>query len=111
MTMKLIIEARVESNDDESQRGPIRLAVIERNDDDLEHLGFSLEECRSLMAAAQSVVVSNHVTQWLSTLDYCRCCFTPLRRKDSRTIVVRTVFGKVAVHGSRRQMFAVTDHR
>jgi hypothetical protein len=37
--------------------------VIERDDDDLEHLEFSLEEGRSLMAAAQSAVVSNHVTQ------------------------------------------------
>jgi hypothetical protein len=46
--------------------------VIEPDDDDLEHLGFSLEEGRSLMAAAQSAVVSNHVTQWLSTQDYCR---------------------------------------
>jgi hypothetical protein len=32
MAMKLIIEARVESKDAESQRGPIRLAVIERDD-------------------------------------------------------------------------------
>jgi hypothetical protein len=37
----------------------------------------------------------------MSTQDYCHRCITPLRRKDSRSIVVRTVFGKVSVHSPR----------
>jgi hypothetical protein len=55
--MRLIIEARVETKDVVGQREPIRFGVIERDDDDLEYLGFSLEEGRTLMAAAQSAVV------------------------------------------------------
>jgi hypothetical protein len=93
--MKLIIEGRLESADPHLQREPVRLISINRPDDDLEHLGLSLEEGRALMAAAQAAAVSNHVANWLNMRDYCRHCHTPYRRKDSRAIVVRTVFGKV----------------
>ena len=99
--MKLIIEARLESADPHLQREPLRLASIERPNDDLERLGLSLEEGREQMAAAQSAVVSNHVADWLTRRDYCRHCCTPFRRKDSRSIVVRTVFGKVSVESPR----------
>jgi IS30 family transposase len=56
--MKLIIEARPESADPYLPHEPIRLASIERPNDDLERLGLSLEEGRELMAAAQSAVVT-----------------------------------------------------
>jgi hypothetical protein len=106
--MKLIIEARVESEDAELLREPIRLAVVGRDDGNLEHLGFSLEEGRALMAAAQSALVSNQATQWLATQDYCRRCFTPLRHKDSRSIVVRT-FAREFRHRFPRQAPTLED--
>ena len=93
--MRLIIEARLEGNDIEPTVVPIPLAVIDRYDDDLEQLGLSLAEGRELLAAAQSVVVSSQASRWIATQDYCHECYTPLRRKDSRPIVMRTVFGKV----------------
>jgi hypothetical protein len=99
--MKLIIEARLESADPHLLREPIRLVSINRPDDDLEHLGLSIEEGPELMAAAQAAAVSNHVANWLNTQDYCRNCCTPYRRTDSREIVVRTVFGKVSIESPR----------
>ena len=57
--MKLIIEARVESDGVESTNVPIPLAVIQRHDDDLEQLGLSLAEGRELLAATQSALVSS----------------------------------------------------
>jgi hypothetical protein len=48
-----------------TNQGPVRLAVIDRIDDDLEVLGFSLEEGRELFAAAQSAAISAHMQQWL----------------------------------------------
>jgi hypothetical protein len=60
--MKLIIEARLESAEPYLQCEPIRLASIDRPNDDLERLGLSLEEGRELMAAAQSAVVSNQLS-------------------------------------------------
>ena len=47
--MKLIIEARVECTDSDLRREPIRLAVLDRIDDDLEQLGLTLEEGRALV--------------------------------------------------------------
>jgi len=99
--MKLIIEARVECTDSDLRREPIRLAVLDRIDDDLEQLGLTLEEGRALLAAAQSALISSHTEQWLATQDYCRRCCTPLYHKDSRSIVVRTVFGKITLQSPR----------
>jgi hypothetical protein len=59
--MRLIIEARVESADAATNQEPIRLAVIDRVDDDLEVLGLSLKEGRELIAAAQSAAISAHM--------------------------------------------------
>jgi hypothetical protein len=78
--MKLIIEARVECT---------------------EQLGLTLEEGRALQAAAQSALISSHTEQWFATQDYCRRCCTPLYHKDSRSIVVRTVFGKITLQCGR----------
>ena len=94
--MRLIIEARLVGDGDESTN-VIPLAVIQRHDDDLEQLGLSLAEGRELLAATQSALVSSQASVWVSTQDYCHACYTPLRRKDSRSIVMRTVFGKVTM--------------
>jgi hypothetical protein len=99
--MRLIIEARVEGAESDLQPEPTRLAVLDRMDDDLEQLGLTSEEGRKLLAAAQSALVSSQAQQWLATEDYCRRCRTPLYHKDSRSIVVRTVFGKVRLQSPR----------
>jgi hypothetical protein len=108
--MRLIIEARVESSDSELRPEPIRVAVLDRIDDDLEQLGLTLEEGRELLAAAQSALVVSQAEQWLNTENYCHRCCTPLHHKDSRSIVVRTVFGKVAL-GSPRFWSCACDRR
>jgi hypothetical protein len=72
------------------------LAVLDRIDDDLEQLGLTLEEGRALLAAAQSALISRHTEQWLATQDYCR-----RYHKDRRSIVVRTVFGKITQQSPR----------
>ena len=84
--MKLIIEARLVGDGDESTNMPISLAVSQRHDDDLEQLGLSLADGRELLAATQSALVSSQASVWVSTQDYCHECYTPLRRKDSRSI-------------------------
>ena len=80
---------------------PMTLAVIDCHDDVRDQLGLSLTEGQELLAAAQSVLVSGHAPSWVTTQDYCHSCYTPLRHKDSRAIVIRTVFGKVAINSPR----------
>ena len=99
--MRLVIEARLEGKDVEHARDPITLAVIGRHDDVLEEFGLSLAEGQELLAATQSALVKSQASVWMSTQDYCHDCYTPLRKKDSRTIVMRTVFGKVTVNSPR----------
>lgn len=99
--MKLIIEARLEGDGIETAKDPIPIAVIHRRDDDLEQLGLSLAEGRELLAATQSVLVSRQACAWVAGEDYCHDCYTPLRRKDTRFIVMRTVFGKVTMKSPR----------
>ena len=101
--MKLIIEARLEGDGIETAKDPIPIAVIDRHDDDLEQLGLSLAEGRELLAATQSVLVSRQVCAWVVGEDYCHHCYTPLRRKDTRFIVMRTVFGKVTMKRRARK--------
>ncbi len=69
--MRLIIEARLDGDGIDPTDAPIPLAVIDRHDDVLDQLGLSLTECRELLAAAQSVLVSGHTPSWVTTQDYC----------------------------------------
>lgn len=99
--MRLIIEARLEGEGIDPADAPIPLAVIDRHDDALDQLGLSLTEDRELLTATHSALVSGHASSWVATQDYCHSCYTPLRHKDSRAIVMRTVFGKVAISSPR----------
>jgi hypothetical protein len=63
MAMKLIMEARLEYADPYPQCEPIRLASIERPDDDLERLGLSLEEGRKPMG--RRTIRSRGPLRWL----------------------------------------------
>ena len=99
--MKLIIEARLEGDGIEMAKDPIPIAVIHRRDDNLEQIGLSLAEGKELLAATQSVLVSCQADAWVADEDYCHDCYTPLRRKDMRFIVMRTVFGKVKMKNPR----------
>src|SRR4030095_3073968 len=77
------------------------LAVIERGDGSLADLALTLAEGRSLSATVQTELVSKQVAGWLSGQTHCRCCGAALSYKDSRSTVVRTVYGKVTVNSPR----------
>lgn len=106
--MRIIIEARLEDGKSSEPCEPVKIAVIDRADEDLEQLGLTLENGRDVLAAMQSVVVSHQAVKYLGMQDYCRRCYTPCNHKDRRSIVVRTVFGKVRL-GSPRFWSCVCD--
>lgn len=100
--MRLIIEARI----DQTQAGvapepAMILAVIERRECDLGDLGMTLAEGRSLLAEAQSVLVSRQARAWMSEHMKCKRCGISLPHKDNRLVVLRTVFGKVKIASPR----------
>jgi hypothetical protein len=101
-TKRLIIEARFDDGEGEAERdGSTIVATVDRPDKDLSKLGLTLAEGRSLLAEVQSALVSQQVSSWLSANSHCRRCGSALSHKDSRSIVVRTVFGKMALTSPR----------
>jgi hypothetical protein len=100
--MRLIIEARIEDGDRDAEReGSTVIAIIERREKDLSRRGFTLAEGRSLVAEAQSVLVAQQAQRWLAANIHCPCCGSALSHKDNRSIVVRTVYGRVALASPR----------
>jgi hypothetical protein len=100
--MRLIIEARLADGDNDTvEVGDGVLAVIERPDCCLAELGLTLAEGRSLLAKVQAGLISKQVQSWLSGQTHCRSCGAALSHKDSRSTVLRTVYGKVMVKSPR----------
>ena len=98
--MKLIIEARFEDSDGGSDP-PIVVGEIERRDGNLADLGLKLAEGQDLLGQVQSRLVSLQAQRWLEQHSRCRRCGQALAHKDTRSIVVRTAFGKMAVPSPR----------
>ena len=101
-TMRLIIEARLEGIDGVTEGdGVVGLAVIERRDLSVSNLGLTLSESRALLAKLQGALVSQQVAGWMAGQTNCPRCGSTLAHKDSRTIALRTVFGKVLLQSPR----------
>ena len=100
--MRLIIEARIEDTEaGDAAQGAMILAGIERRERSLVELGMTLAEGRCLLAEAQSALVSRQAGAWMSERTHCNRCGTALCHKDSRSVVLRTVLGKVKIASPR----------
>jgi hypothetical protein len=100
--MRLIIEARLADGDNDTvEEGDGVLAVIERPDGCLADLGLAPAEGRSLLPKVQAELISRQVQSWLSGQTHCRSCGAAFNHKDSRSTVLRTVYGKVTVKSPR----------
>jgi len=99
--MQIIIEARLEGADVDAKDIIIPLGSIARHNDDIAQLGLSLAESKQLLAATQVALMKIQAASWIDHERVCRCCQVPLLRKDSRNIVMRTVFGKVRLNSPR----------
>jgi hypothetical protein len=75
--------------------------VVERQDRSVADLGLTLAEGRALLAKVQSILVSQQTAGWTASQVACCRCGSVLTHKDSRSIVMRTVFGKVEVPSPR----------
>jgi len=64
-------------------------------------VGLQLQEAKDLLAAVQDTVVEHQVRTALSAQAGCLDCGHPFRHKDSRRIVVRTLFGVLHLDSPR----------
>jgi hypothetical protein len=100
--MRLIIEARLESDQASSAAESATIvAVVERQDRSVASLGLTLAEGRALLGEVQSVLVSHQGADWMADQLTCCRCGSALAHKDTRSIVMRTVFGKVEIASPR----------
>jgi hypothetical protein len=101
--MRLIIEARLEGDQASSAatEAATILAVVERQDRSVAGLGLTLAEGRALLAEVQSVLVSYQTAGWMADQMACWRCGSVLAHKNRRSIVMRTVFGKVEIPNPR----------
>jgi len=68
---------------------------IERGDLQPENLGLSLAEAKTLLQNTQRTIVEQQVTRYSKQQELCLHCSQKLLHKDKRTIVYRTLFGKL----------------
>jgi hypothetical protein len=96
--MRLIIEARLEGAQTGATVAEATIVdVVERQDRSVADLGLTLAEGRALLAKVQSILLLQQTAGWMASQVACCRCGSVLAHKDSRSIVLRTVFGKVEV--------------
>src|SRR5258708_4277020 len=100
--MRLIMEARLEGAQTGATAAEATIVdVVERQAHSVADLGLTLAEGRALLSKIQSILVSQQTADWMASQAACCRCGSALAHKDSRSIVMRTVFGKVEVPSPR----------
>jgi hypothetical protein len=74
---------------------------LERGSLSVDNLGLRLEEAKTLLGNVQDKLVSAQVAAGLIEQFRCPTCQTPRRHKDTRNIVMRTLFGKLRLPSPR----------
>jgi len=97
VTVQVVLHA-----DDDTQTTVVREAfTLTRKALAPDTLGLQLQEAKDLLAAVQDTVVEHQVSTALSAQITCPDCGTPHRHKDSRRIVMRTLFGTLRLDSPR----------
>jgi hypothetical protein len=100
--MKVSVQVIVYPENDVDDR-PVAREVFALDRDRLapDTLGLQLAEAQDLLAAVQDTVVEQQVNDAIVKQVSCPHCGTPRRHKDTRTIVVRSLFGALRMASPR----------
>jgi hypothetical protein len=98
--MKIKIQVVVELENGQTQVIQ-EVAQIERGTLQPENLGLSLAEAKTLLQKTQSILIEQQVATYLAENSSCLHCKNQLLHKDKRTIVYRTLFGKLHIQSHR----------
>ena len=96
ITVQIVLHA-----DDDTETVVREAFTVQRGALAPETLGLQLQEAKDLLAAVQDTVVEHQVAAALSAQAGCPDCGIPHRHKDSRRIVVRTLFGVLRLNSPR----------
>ena len=100
--MKFSVQVIVHPDDD-TEASPVAREVFIFDRDDLapDTLGLQLAEAKDLLAAVQDTVVEQQATAAITKQVACPHCGRARRHKDTRTIVVRSLFGALRLTSPR----------
>lgn len=108
--MKFSVQVIVHPDDD-TEASPMVREVFTFDRDDLapDTLGLQLAEAKDLLAAVQDTVVEQQVNSAVTKQVACPDCGRARRHKDTRTIVVRSLFGALQLASPRCTATAATS--
>jgi hypothetical protein len=87
--MKIKVQLVV-CDDDGHEETVTDVVVLKKACQQLEQVGLTLVEAKSLLAALQQQIVERPAAAFLATRTYCQTCGIPLRTKGYHTITFRT---------------------
>jgi hypothetical protein len=101
--MKISVQVVVHPEGHDTQATPVvrEVFVLDRDGFALDTLGLGLGEAKDLLAAVQNSVVEHQVNAAIAAWVPCPNCGRNRRRKDSRQIVVRSLFGVLRLPSPR----------
>jgi hypothetical protein len=110
--MKFSVQVIVHPDDDTKASAVVReVLTFERDDLAPDTLGLQLAEAKDLLAAVQATMVEQQATAAIAKQVACPHCGVPRRHKDTRTIVVRTLFGALRLASPRWWHCGCRDQR
>lgn len=104
MRISVQLVVRHDDHDDGDEDGEEVVAevlTLSRDELGTDTVGLHLAEAKALLAAVQQAVASEQVTAALHARENCPGCGLRHRHKDSRTVVVRTLFGSLRLPSPR----------
>lgn len=100
--MKLSVQVIVHPDDGTDDVPTVReVFTLDRDDLSADTLGLQLAEANDLLVAVQHTLVDQQVQAAVAAHAACPACGKPRRHKDTRTIVVRSLFGVLRLPSPR----------
>jgi hypothetical protein len=87
--------------DDDQQASVDELVVLDKECERPEQLGLTLHEAKNLLLAVQRLILNCQLATFLAARVPCPTCGRPRGVKDHKTIVFRTLFGKLELASPR----------
>ena len=92
--MRVQIQLRIVS-DDETVLSDDVIACFDKGDDQLEEIGLSLDQAKTVLASAQVNLVAAQAASFLARHRCCERCGRHLQRKGRCRLLFRTAFGTI----------------
>ena len=98
--MRVQIQLRIVTDDDTVLSEDV-IACFDKGDDQLEEIGLSLEQAKTVLAGAQTSLVAAQAASFLARHRCCELCGRHLQSKGRCRLLFRTAFGTIPLVSPR----------